>query len=109
MDPSLTQFYRQFLQQVNEPVIPPAKTLLNPYMQEQVYRYMFDPSQANLPPVRYRKRILKIITQRIEAAIEDPDEDVGTPWLETSTSLFPRVTCHSFPDLTLLPRRSQTL
>lgn len=77
MDPSLTQFYRQYLQQVNEPVFPTGKTLLNPYVQEQVYHYMFDPSQTNLPPVRYRRRILKTITERIESAIEDPDEDVG--------------------------------
>jgi hypothetical protein len=77
MDPSLTQFYRQYLQQVNEPVFPSARTLLNPYVQEQIYRYMFEPTQPNLPPVRYRKRMLKTITERIEAAIEDPDEDVG--------------------------------
>jgi hypothetical protein len=58
-------------------VFPSARTLLNPYVQEQIYRYMFEPTQPNLPPVRYRKRMLKTITERIEAAIEDPDEDVG--------------------------------
>jgi hypothetical protein len=77
MDPSLTSFYRQYLQQVNEPVFPTARTLLDPYVQEQIYHYMFESSQANLPPVRYRKRILKTIIERIESAVEDPDEDVG--------------------------------
>ena len=77
MDPSLTQFYRQYLQQVNEPLFPAAKTLLDPYMQEQIYHYLFNSSQAHLPPARYQKRILKTIIERIESAIEDPDEEVG--------------------------------
>jgi hypothetical protein len=84
IDPTLKQFYQQYLQQVNEPCFPTSKTLLNPYVQDQIYRYMFDPLLPNLPPVSYRKRILKTITERIESVIEDPDEDV----------------CSSFPNLT---------
>lgn len=76
VDPALLRFYRQYLQQVNEPCFPPAKTLLNSYVQDQIYRNMFDPSLSNIPPVSYRKRILKTITDRIESAIRDPDEDV---------------------------------
>ena len=109
MDPSLTQFYRQYLQQVNEPIFPAAKTLLDQYVQEQIYRYMFDPSQANLPPARYRKRILKTILERIDSVIEDPDEEVGIilvaerPLLDSR----PRIIPLSISFLTLLSRRSQ--
>jgi protein-lysine N-methyltransferase EEF2KMT len=77
MDPALTQFYRQYLQQIHELSYPAPKVLLQPYAQEQIFHYMFDGSHGSpLPPVNYQRRVLKTILDKIESAIQDPDEDV---------------------------------
>jgi hypothetical protein len=106
IDPALKQFYRQYRQQVNEPCFPTSKTLLNPYVQDHIYRYMFDQLLPNLPPVSYRKRILKTITERIESVMEDPEEDVCSsfPILTTSIRAFHRSLLNF--SLTLRSRRS---
>jgi len=76
MDPSLTQFYRQYFQQVNDPCYPPTLTLMKPYAQEQIYRFMFDNGRIlNLPPVTYQRRTLKAIIDRIQSIIDDNNED----------------------------------
>ncbi|KAK3064261.1 hypothetical protein LTS18_008780 [Coniosporium uncinatum] len=76
MDPSLTQFYRQYFQQVNDPCYPPTLTLMKPYAQEQIYRFMFDNGRIlNLPPVTYQRRTLKAIIDRIQSIIDDNNEE----------------------------------
>jgi len=76
MDPSLTQFYRQYFQQVNDPCYPAASSLKKSYAQQQIYRFMFDSDRvSNLPPVTYQKRTLKAIINRIESVTEDHDEE----------------------------------
>jgi hypothetical protein len=81
-------FYRQYLQQVNFEKLsfPPDNVLLDPIVQSQMCNFMFTtyfmyPSEggsgAFLPLVSYQKRVLKELIRRIEAAISNPDEDVG--------------------------------
>lgn len=115
MDPRIVPFYRQYLQQLNEPAYPPANVLIEPAIQEQVSSTMFDGTHgAHLPPLSYQRRILKTLTEAIESAIKDPDEDVCISFpdrsLRLSSDILPRC-FRSFlvhhPD-THLSRRSQT-
>lgn len=83
MDPRIIIFYRQYLQQVavTELSYPPDKVLLDPSIQSQMCQHMFsqrDPVALWLPPAAYQRLVLKNVTGRIEAAISDPDEDVGS-------------------------------
>lgn len=88
MDSRIRVFYRQYLQEVEPDKLsfPPDTVLLDPMIQFQMFRYMFTthlmyPSECAggvfLPPTSYQKRVLKELTRRIEAAIRNPDEDVG--------------------------------
>lgn len=98
MDSRILIFYRQYLQQVDSDMLsyPPDNLLLDPMIQFQMYRYMFNvhlmfPSQegsgVNLPRASYQKRVCKELTRRIEAAIRNPDEDVGIPLVGLSCCL----------------------
>lgn len=75
MDPSLVQFHRQYMQQVQNPTFPPGKYLLDGNVQNQIYKHFFD-GPLKGPPA-YQRKILKRIISLIESAIVDPDEDVG--------------------------------
>jgi len=82
MDQRIVQFYRQYLQQVDHLSFPPPDVLLEPRVQEQISQAMFDESRtSHLPPPRYRKRVLRRLTEQIIAAIKDPDEEVGPSFL----------------------------
>lgn len=70
---------RQYLQLVDANSLKwPESTLLKkPDVQEWLFEHMFDQDSIQyLPPARYQARVLKNLTSRIEAAIEDPEEDV---------------------------------
>lgn len=88
MDARIIFFYRQYLQQIGLEKLsfPPDNVLLDPLIQLQIFRFMFTshflfPSDVEsglfLPRPSYQKRVLKELIRRIEAAIRDPDEDVG--------------------------------
>lgn len=69
--------YRQYLQQFDELSYPPAAVLLEPSIQNEISHKFFDLSNGDhLPPIRYQRRVLKDIIDRILSAIMDPDEDV---------------------------------
>lgn len=74
-DPQLVHFYRQYMQQVRSPSYPPAKLLLKPDVQDQLYKHFFDGPLKG--PAGYQRRVLKQIISLIERAIVDPSEDVG--------------------------------
>lgn len=74
MDPLLVRFYRQYMQQIPNLTFPPPKLLLEPDVQDQVYRHFFD-GLPRCPPV-YQRRVLKQIIPLIERAMNDSDEDV---------------------------------
>ena len=40
------------------------------------------------PPDRYKLRVLKKLLESMEKAIEDPEEDVGHPYMTASHSVF---------------------
>lgn len=73
---------RQYLQMMNPDRLALLSTdLLCPQRQSDIYESMFN--ESNLiypPPERYRFRVLKKIVTVLEAAIEDPEEDVGFPF-----------------------------
>ena len=77
MDPSLVQVYRQYMQQVSNLTFPPGKYLLDPNVQNQIYKHFFDGPLKG--PHMYQRKVLKQIISLIERAIVDPDEDVGCP------------------------------
>jgi hypothetical protein len=88
MDKRISIFYRQYLQQIQVEKLsfPPDSVLLDPAIQSQMFRYMFthhlmfpssEDSAAFLPPASYQKRVLKELTRRLEAAIRNPDDEVG--------------------------------
>jgi hypothetical protein len=87
MDTRISIFYRQYLQQiqVGKLSFPPDSVLLDPVIQSQMFRYMFTrhlmfPSEdgaAFLPPASYQKQVLKELTRRLEAAVRNPDDEVG--------------------------------
>ena len=99
MDPSLTQFYRQYLQQLNDLCYPLSKVLLQTGAQQEVYHHMFDEQHCNnLPPLNYQRRVLNTIIAKAESVIEDPEEDVG---LSSNILLFSVcVSRHFFVHLT---------
>lgn len=80
VEPVVVKFYRQYMQQINELSYPPGSLLINPDVQDCLYKYFFDASQAKfLPPPRYQGRVLRRIIEEIEKSIVDPEEDVGAP------------------------------
>lgn len=74
-DSQLVHFYRQYMQQVQNLSLPPAKLLLEPDVQDQVYKYFFDGPLKG--PATYQRKVLKQILSLIERVINDPDEHVG--------------------------------
>lgn len=74
MDPLLVRFYRQYVQQIPNLTFPPAKLLLEPDIQDQIYRHFFHGTSNSHPA--YERRVLKSIISLIERAMHDPDEDV---------------------------------
>ena len=81
MDSQLLLFRRQYLQLFEPDFLawPPKQLLRDPAVQAWLYKHLFD-SEKNqyLPPPRYQLRVLKPLLARIEKAIEDPEEDVGS-------------------------------
>jgi hypothetical protein len=78
LGPLVVKFYRQYMQQINDVTYPSGALLVNPDVQECLYRYFFDASRNKyLPPPKYQSRILKHIISEIEKACKNPEEDVG--------------------------------
>lgn len=80
MDPQLILFRRQYFQLFDTAFLcwPPKQLLRDIDVQGWLYTNLFD-AQRNLqlPPESYQIRILKPLLNKIENAIEDPEEDVG--------------------------------
>jgi hypothetical protein len=77
-EPLLVKFYRQYMQQIYDVTYPPGTLLVNPDVQDILFKYFFDSSQNKyLPPARFQARILKHIISEIEKSCKDPEEDVG--------------------------------
>ncbi|XXG97892.1 hypothetical protein Hte_004208 [Hypoxylon texense] len=98
IDPQLHLLRRQYLQLFEPDFLawPPSKFLKGPDVQKWLYKNLFDPTRnSRLPPERYQMRVLKQLVNRIEKAIEDPDED------EISDEIMTRLT--SFMSRGVLP------
>lgn len=74
MDSLLVHFYRQYVQQVQSLIYPPAQLLIHTDVQEQVYKHFFDGPLKG--PPEYQRKVLKRVIDLIESQIKDPDEDV---------------------------------
>ena len=73
---------RQYLQLLRPEQLrmPRAELLRLPETQAQIYHAMFVEEEiAYLPPDRYRYRVLKLLMNALEEAIDDPEEDVRLP------------------------------
>lgn len=81
IDAQLVTFKRQYLQLLDSDFLtwPPLKLLKEAGVQKWLYKNLFDEQQNSyLPPDRYQCRVLKTLVAKIEQAVEDPEEDVGT-------------------------------
>ena len=91
MDQQLLLLRRQYLQLVEPNFLawPPKQLLRDAGAQAWLYRKLFDSGKHDrLPPARYQLRVLKPLLAKIEQAIEDPEEDVGS-FLFFPTSFSP--------------------
>lgn len=81
------ELLRKQYQQLLEPdklAIPTSTIMRKPQIQAQIYETMFKEGVLSFPPPdRYKLRVLKKIVESMEKAIEDPDEDVGCPYIAT--------------------------
>lgn len=76
----LAVFRRQYLQLIEPTQLkwPESHILKIPEVQSWMFQHLFDRDQnPNLPPDRYRLRVLKALISKLERAISDPEEDVG--------------------------------
>ena len=82
MDSQLLLFRRQYFQLFEPDFLawPPEQLLRDPSVQAWLYRNLFSSDKSRyLPPERYQVRVLKSLVAKVEQAIEDPEEDVGSP------------------------------
>ena len=80
LSPQVELLRRQYLQLLDPSslTIPAPNVLKQPEIQFQIFNSMFrEESLPYPPPERYRARVLKILVTALEAAMVDPDEDVG--------------------------------
>ncbi|KAF2653222.1 hypothetical protein K491DRAFT_705981 [Lophiostoma macrostomum CBS 122681] len=69
---------RQYFQLVEPAALkwPPSDLLKAPDVQSWIFSHLFQESNISSPPPEtYRKRILKNLIAKLEAAVEDPEED----------------------------------
>jgi hypothetical protein len=70
---------------------PPSRTLIAPDVQSWIFSNLFQKTNITSPPPQtYQQRILKTLIGKLEAAVEDPEEDVRLlfPLRYTSYPLF---------------------
>lgn len=75
----LNRFCRQYLQLQLQPDYPDEGYLRQDAFQETLYAMLFGESaiqQQHQPPERYRLKVLKELTRRIEQSIQDWEEEV---------------------------------
>jgi hypothetical protein len=75
MDRALVEFYRKFKQQIDPPNVPPGTTLKQHDVQIALERRFFNLDAGELST--YQAKILRTVVDRIQGAIEDPEEEVG--------------------------------
>ena len=72
----LDRFCRQYLQVTLELDYPTDEHLRNDVFQQDIYDRLFSEDVQYVPPPRYQLRVLKELMKRIEASIQDWDEQV---------------------------------
>ncbi|KAI0182128.1 putative methyltransferase-domain-containing protein [Hypoxylon sp. FL1284] len=91
VDPQLILLRRQYLQLFEPDFLawPPPKHLKDTDVQKWLYKNLFDQSRnPTLPPDRYQMRVLKQLVNKIEKAIEDPDQDEISDEIMTCLTSF---------------------
>ncbi|KAI1780288.1 putative methyltransferase-domain-containing protein [Hypoxylon cercidicola] len=91
IDPQLLLLRRQYLQLFEPDFLawPPSKFLKGADVQIWLYKNLFDPTRnSRIPPERYQMRVLKKLVDKIEKAIEDPDEDEISDEIMTCLTSF---------------------
>lgn len=105
MDPQLLLFRRQYFQLFEPDFLawPPKQLLRDAAAQAWLYQNLFDADRdSRLPSERYQLRVLKPLLAKIEHAIVDPEEDVGTSFQPTLSRLGILLVIHprtQFPSL----------
>jgi len=80
----LDRFCRQYLQVEPDLDYPDPEHLRNDGFQQALYARAFKDGVAPSPPTRYRLRVLKKLTKKIEESIQDWDEEVCRSLLKSS-------------------------
>ena len=82
MDRSLVEFYRKFKQQIDPPGIPSGTVLKHPDVQRALENRFFNIKAESLSA--YQARILRVVIERTQNAITDPEEEVSHEMLQLS-------------------------
>lgn len=78
LSPQVARFCWQCLQLESSLDFPDGELLREEAVQQEIYKRVFAEDPVTVPlPERYRLRVLKELTSKIEASIEDWDEHVG--------------------------------
>ncbi|KAI1179524.1 S-adenosyl-L-methionine-dependent methyltransferase [Nemania sp. FL0916] len=92
VDSQLRLFRRQYLQLFEPDFLawPHAQLLRRSDAQAWLFKHLFDESRnPRLPPERYQLRVLRPLIDRIEKAIQDPDEDeISDDLMERAAALM---------------------
>ena len=92
MESAVDLLRRQYLQmlELDKVTIPASQLMRMPHVQIQIFETMFQEGNiAFSPPDHYKLRMLKKLMESMAKAIEDPEEDVGPPFLHNnSLNLF---------------------
>lgn len=80
---------RQYLQLVDPGrlSLPSDPLMILPEVQAQIYTTMFQQASNITPPDRYRFRVLKRLINRLEQAVQNPEDDVRLPLFSIEISL----------------------
>lgn len=74
---NLNRFKRQYLQLQADPTYPSSKDLREEAFQQALFEEIFrEHATQYQPPDRYQLRVLKELMRRVEASIEDWEEEV---------------------------------
>lgn len=86
---------RQYLQLVDPDrlSLPPDPLLILPEVQAQMFATMFQQASiVDMPPDRYRFRVLKKLMNRLDQAFQNPEDDVRLSLFYSSSNLLTVIT-----------------
>lgn len=75
--PHLQRFYRQYLQQFSNPIVPAGSFLKDDSIQLLLAERFFNETNFHRLPFEYQRKALDRVIKAIESSITDPEEEVS--------------------------------